>query len=99
MFTNGFCNTGTWGTPGNFSVWGSIGLILNLVFWIGLLVGLALLVIWATRRARVPAAAGPYATGQPAAGGQNTALEILQAQYARGEITREQYELRKKELG
>ena len=28
-----------------------------------------------------------------------TAKEILQAQYARGEITREQYELRKQDTG
>ena len=40
------------------------------------------------RPARVPAA-----TGQP------TAKEILQAQYARGDITREEYELRKQDTG
>ncbi len=92
MFTNGFCNTGTWGSLGNFSVWGAIGLILSLILWVGLIAGLTLLVVWAGRRARVPSA-GPYAIRQP------TPKEILQAQYARGEITREQYESRKQELG
>lgn len=92
MFT-GFCNTGTWGSLGNFGVWSSIGLILNLVFWVGLLAGFTLLVVWAIQHARVPAATVPYATAQ------RTAKEILQAQYARGEITSEQYERRKQDLG
>ena len=87
------CHSGTWGSVGSLGVWGGIGLILNLVFWVGLIAGLILLVVWAIRRARVPAATGAYTTGQP------TAKEILQAQYARGEITREQYELRKQDIG
>jgi putative membrane protein len=78
---NGFCHFGNWGSFGNFGVWGWIGLILNVVFWVGLAVSLTLLVIWAARRARVP-----VAIGQP------TAKEVLQSRYARGEITREQYQ-------
>ncbi len=85
---NGLCNPGNWGFLGNFGVWGLIGLILNLVFWVGLIAGLTLLVVWAIRRTRVPAAAG-----------QPTSKEILQARYARGEITREQYELGKQDIG
>ncbi len=87
------CHSGTWGSVGNFGVWGSIGLILNLVFGVGLLAALTLLVVLAVRRAQVPAAAVPSATRQP------TAKEILQAQYARGEITREQYEAMKQDIG
>jgi putative membrane protein len=85
----GFCGTANsyWGYPGNFGVWGWIGLILNLIFWVGLIAGLILLVLWAIRRAGTL-----VATGQP------TAKETLQAQYARGEITREQYVIRKEEL-
>jgi uncharacterized membrane protein len=98
MFT-GFCHSGTWGSLGNFDVWGGIGLILNLVIGLGLLAGLTLLVVLAIRRARVPSAAVQNAGGQPTAGSLQTAKEILQAQYARGEITREQYELRKQEIG
>lgn len=90
---NGLCHTGNWGSLGSLGVWGWIGLILNLIFWIGLLAGLTLLVVRAVRRARVATATVPYATGQP------TAKEILQAQYARGEITREEYELRKQDIG
>jgi uncharacterized membrane protein len=90
---NGLCHTGTWGSVGNMGVWGWVGLILNLVFWVGLFAGLILLAVRAMKRARVPTATVPYATGQP------TLKEILQAQYARGEITREQYELRKQDIG
>lgn len=83
---DGWCHFGNWGSVGNFGVWGWVGFILNLVIWVGLLVGLILLVVWAARRARVSAATGVSTGGQP------TAKEILQARYVRGEINREQYQ-------
>jgi putative membrane protein len=89
---NGLCHSGNWGSLGDFGVWGWIGLMLNLVLWVAMLAGLTLLVVWAIRRARVPTATVPYAVAQP------TAKEILRAQYARGEITREQYEIRKQDI-
>ena len=82
------CHSGAWGSLGNFGVWGWVGVILSLVFWVGLLAALTLLVVLAVRRAGVPSTSG-----------QPSAKEILQAQYARGEITREQYELRKQDIG
>jgi putative membrane protein len=88
----GICNSDNWGLLGNFDGWGWIGLIVYLVLWVGLVAGLALVVIWALRRARVPAAPIPHDSGQP------TAKEILQAQYARGEITREEYEQMRHDL-
>ena len=92
---DGLCHAGAgnWGSVGNFGVWGWIGLILNLVFWVGLIAGLTLLVVLAIRRARAGGAGGASANGQP------TAREILQARYARGEITREKYELMKQDIG
>jgi putative membrane protein len=94
MMFDGLCHAGAgnWGSVGNFGIWGWIGLILNLVFWVALIAGLVLLVVWAIRRARVPAATGPQVTGRP------TAKEILQAKYAGGEITREQYQLMKQDI-
>ena len=90
---DGLCHAGAcnWGSVGDFGVWGWISFILNLVFWVGLIAGLILLMVWAIRRARVPAGTVPHASGQP------TAKEILQAKYARGEITREQYQLMKQD--
>lgn len=87
------CQSGTWGHLGNIGGMGGIGLILALIFWVGLIAGLTVLVVWAVRRARVGAVTVPSPSGQP-----NT-KENLQARYARGEITREQYELGKHNIG
>jgi uncharacterized membrane protein len=87
MMINGLCHSGTWGSVGSLEGWA--GLILTTVFWAGLLAGLILLMVRAVRRARVSDATISSTTAQP------TTKEILQAQYARGEITREQYELGK----
>ncbi len=92
MFS-GLCYPGNWGFLGTFGPSGWIGLIVYLVFWVGLIAGLTLLAVWAMRRSRVGAANFPYSTRQP------TATEILQARYARGEITRDQYESKKQDLG
>ena len=98
---NGFChlgnwgslgNFGTWGSFGNLSIWGWAGMILSLIFWVSALAGLALLVVLVIRRTRLSPATVAQAAGQPAA------KEILQAQYARGEITRDEYELRKQDI-
>jgi uncharacterized membrane protein len=86
--SNLLCHAGTWGSVGNLGAWGWIGFILNLIFWIGLFAGLTLLVVRALRPARASAAVG-----------QSTTKEMLQAQYARGEISREEYELRKQDIG
>lgn len=86
--SNLLCHAGTWGTVGSWGAWDWIGMILNLIFWIGLFAGLTLLIVRALRNPRVPAAVG-----------QPTAKEMLQAQYARGEISREEYELRKQDIG
>ena len=85
---NGLCHAGTWGSLGTMGMWGWAGMILSLIVWVGLFAGLTLLVVRAMKRARAPAVAGQPGTG-----------EILQAQYARGEITREEYELRKQDIG
>ncbi len=85
----GLCHFGNWGFVGGLSGWGWVGL----VFWVGLLAGLTLLAVRALRHAPVHALPAPYASAQP------TAQEILQARYARGEITREQYEVLKRDIG
>jgi putative membrane protein len=90
---NGFCDFGSWGPLGNFGAWGWIGLILTLLFWLALLAAVTLLVYWAKKRARVRPTTAPFTAGEP------TAKEILRTRYARGEITREQYELMKQVTG
>ena len=56
------------------------------LFWIGLI----LLTVWVVRS--IVAAGGPKA-------GSSTAREILDQRYARGELTRKEYEQIKKDIG
>jgi putative membrane protein len=90
--SNILCHSGNMASPGNLGAWGWVGLILNLVFWVGLIASLTLLVVWAIRSMRVPAATVPSTIGQP------SAKEILHAQYARGEINSELYERWKQDI-
>lgn len=89
---NELCHTGNWGYLGNLGTWGWVGLFLNLIFWVGLLTSLTLLILGAVRRSRTRAATVTSASGQSAT------KENLQAQFARGQVTREQYELMKQDI-
>jgi|DewCreStandDraft_1066081.scaffolds.fasta_scaffold00013_106 putative membrane protein len=60
--------------------------ILGVAFWLLMLAGITLLVVWAIRQV------GPDQAGS------RRALEILKERYARGEITREQYEQIRRDL-
>jgi putative membrane protein len=61
-------------------------MVVSLVFWILLIAGAVLLVLWIV---------GKSGRGSRA-GVEESALDILKKRYARGEITREQYEEMKK---
>jgi len=72
---------------GDFGTLGWIGMILNWVITIGLIVGVVLLIAWLVKRIE--------ANGQTARTGgtiNSSPSDILQTRYARGEITREQYQ-------
>jgi putative membrane protein len=75
---------------GGFGALGLIGMILNLVITIGLIAGLVLLIAWLWRRVNPDGEA--QTTQQRPAITRNSPKEILQARYARGEITRDQYQ-------
>ena len=72
---------------GGFGGFGLFGMILNLLITVAVIIGIVWLVIWLVRRAGTN---GPnlYA---PTSGVQSP-REIVQARYARGEITREEYQ-------
>jgi putative membrane protein len=72
-----------------------LGILLVIVLPLLLLLGGALLVAWLWQRDRAALAAnGPRADGP-----RDPSYEILRQRYARGEITREQYEEMRRDLG
>jgi putative membrane protein len=79
-----------WGGCCGFGNLGWIGWIVNIVLTVGILIGLVLLVIWAVRRITNNQQGSIFSSGQ--SGGLTTARDILQTRYARGEITREEYQ-------
>jgi putative membrane protein len=78
------------GSGYGFGGLGLIGMILNLVITLGVIVGIVLLVVWLVRR--LGSEGGALQAGPRAGAGQLLPREILQARYARGDITREQYQ-------
>ncbi len=79
---------GFWGT-GN----GWLGIVLTLFINLVVIVGFVLLIAWFVRRVL------PTAGLAGGSGAALTAKEILQARYARGEITRDQYKKMLADLG
>lgn len=83
---------GGWGMgPGMMGGWGTGGFggILMVVFWILILVGLIFLIRWL-----IQSTGRDKTTGS----GGNRALEILKERYAKGEIDKEEFESKKKDL-
>jgi len=69
---------------------GLFGGLFSTLLALGLLVGLVFLGVWLWRRFGAPAGTMPWA--QPPKAGQPSARDILQIRYARGELTREEYQ-------
>lgn len=87
MMGGGMMHGYGFGGMGLFGGW--IGLIFNLA----ILVGIVILVVWAVKRFT-----NGSTSGNQFPGNQNP-REILQARYARGEITRDQYQQILQDLG
>ena len=81
---------GMMGSFGGMGGWGLFGGLFSLVLTTGLLVGLVFLGIWLWRTFGAPA--GTTAWTQSSETRQPSALDVLQARYARGELTREEYQ-------
>lgn len=76
-----------WGMHPMWGIWGAwgIGMMLFMfLFWALVIVGIVLGIRWLVQQAR-PAAS-------------DSALEILRQRYARGEINREEFEAKRKDL-
>lgn len=76
---------------GSFGESGWIGWIVNIVLTVGILIGVIWLVVWAVRRL-TSSQSGSYFSSGRADSGMNTARDILQTRYARGEITRQEFQ-------
>jgi putative membrane protein len=72
-----------------FGMMGFFGGWIGLLFNLAILAGIVVLIVWAVRRF----------TGGASTPSFQTPREILQARYARGEITREQYQQMLQDLG
>ena len=72
---------------------GWIGMVINLVLSIGVMIGLVFLVIWIVRQL---SNSNPDRTRY---NGAQSAVEIAKERYARGEITREEYQMIVTDLG
>ncbi len=68
-----------------------LGMGLHGLLWFLVLAGIAVAVVWAMRLATRPSFAGPDVAGQ-------NGRDLLDARYARGEIDREEYLARKRDL-
>ena len=69
---------------GWWGVWGLGMMVLGFLFWVAMIVALVLGIRWLLRQ------------GRPEAG--DSAREILRQRYARGEINREEFEAKRKDL-
>lgn len=67
--------------------WGGFGGLFMLFFWILVLVGLALSIKWLWEH-----------TGGKSSQSRESALDILKKRYAKGEITKEEFEEKKKDI-
>ena len=81
---------------GNFGYGGMgwFGMILGAIISIALLIGLVLLIVWAVRRMSANSSQ-PSLQITPGQGGR----DIAQARYAKGEISREEYQQILSDLG
>ena len=74
-----------WGGFGGYGM-GFVGWIFMLLFWGLIIVGLVLVVRWL------------WDQGRPGTGGADSPQEILKRRYARGEISKEEFDRMKQDL-
>lgn len=71
----------------DFWTWGGYGMVFTMVFWVAVIIGLVFLIKWVVEQSR-----------RPNVFEEESALDILKKRYARGEIEREEFEQKKKDL-
>lgn len=76
---------GPWGGWG----FGIFGMVFMLVFWVLIIAGIVLVVKWFVEQGKLGGTSGQAG---------ESALDILKKRYARGEIGKEEFEVKKKDL-
>jgi putative membrane protein len=71
---------------GMWGVWGVGMMVFMLLFWVLVITGLVLGIRWLATQGRSPRS------------GSDTALEILRQRYAKGEINKDEFEAKKRDL-
>lgn len=92
MMGGGMMGSGGFGS--GFGSFGLAGGLIGLLFNVVILIGLVLLVIWAVRKFSGPTNSG-WQSNSPQSSAIDRSLsarEILQTRYAKGELTREEYQ-------
>jgi len=77
--------------------YGWFGIIFNLVLLIGLIAGFVVFIVWLVRKGSSNTQA--LASSSNLGNVTPSARDILEMRYARGEITREQYQTMKEDIG
>ena len=67
---------------------GGVWMFFNFIFWILVVIGMILLIVWVVRQF----------SGHERGRGDETALDILKKRYVRGEISDEEFERMKKNI-
>jgi putative membrane protein len=80
-----------WGMMGGYGYGYGFGLI-HMVVWVVVLVAIVALVVWLVR-------SFSGSGGQGASARRSAGLDVLEERYARGEIKREEYLQKKKDIG
>ena len=79
-----------YGFGSSSGTWGIVGGIISLLFFLLIIIGTILLIVWAVRQFSHQ----PHQMTQA-----SKSIEVLRERYAKGEITKEQFEQMKKDLG
>lgn len=86
-----------WG--GGYGGTSAVGGILMMVFWVAIIVGIVLLIVWLVRQTSgAPSGYAHWDRSPYAPGTGGSALDILKERYAKGEIDKAEYEEKKKDL-